>query len=98
MHPLRPHGWLLDRQAKLRRDEARKGNASAGGTGLDRLRGRTLDDTRHVTDLTHKMTLPTQAAATWFQSADKRSQVAGIIAGSLGVIGRGGEANEEVLL
>ena len=48
VHPLRPRRRLLDRLGKLRRDELRKGDASARRTGLDGLRGRTLDDTRHA--------------------------------------------------
>ena len=47
MQPLRARGRLLDRLEKLGRDEARKGNPSARSTGLDGLRGRTLDDARH---------------------------------------------------
>ena len=39
MQPLRPRRRLLDRLGKLRRDESRKGYASAR---------RTLDDTRHA--------------------------------------------------
>ena len=47
VHPLRPRRRLLDRLGKLRRDELRKGSIAARRTGLDGLRGRTLDDTRH---------------------------------------------------
>jgi hypothetical protein len=49
MQPLRLRWRLLDRLGKLRRDEARKGRgplvlASARQTGLDGLRGRSLND------------------------------------------------------
>jgi hypothetical protein len=47
MQPLRPRGRLLDRLGKLRRNEARKGRVTARSDGLEGLRGRTLDDTRH---------------------------------------------------
>jgi hypothetical protein len=55
MQPLRPGRRFLDRQGKLRRNEARKGRvalASARRTGLESLRARTLDDTRHDANLT----------------------------------------------
>ena len=51
VHPLRPCGGLLDRLGKLRRDEGGKRNASMRPSGLDGLRGRTLDDTRHAGQL-----------------------------------------------
>ena len=55
MQPLRPRRGLLDRLGKLRRHEERKrgvGSAAARRAGLDGLRGRTLDDTRHDVNLT----------------------------------------------
>jgi len=48
MQPLRPRGRLLDRLGKLRRDEARKRDAPARGTGRAGPWARTLDGTRHA--------------------------------------------------
>jgi hypothetical protein len=48
VQPLRPRRRSLDRLGKLRRNEARKGKASARWAGLDGRRSRTLDDTRHA--------------------------------------------------
>ena len=51
MYPLRPGGWLLDGLGELGRNKLRKGDASCARAGLNGLRGRTLDDTRHDGDL-----------------------------------------------
>jgi hypothetical protein len=40
-------GGFSTGQAKLRRDELRKGDVASPGTGLDGLGRRTLGDTRH---------------------------------------------------
>jgi hypothetical protein len=48
MEPSRSGRRLLDRLGKLRRNEAGKGRASAGPTGLDGRRSRTVNDTRHA--------------------------------------------------
>jgi hypothetical protein len=47
-HPLRAGRRFLDRLRKLRRDEGRKGKASARRVRRDGLRDGTLDDTRHT--------------------------------------------------
>jgi hypothetical protein len=48
VQPLRARRRLLDRLRKLRRNEPRKRDASARWSGLDGLRGRTVDETRHA--------------------------------------------------
>jgi hypothetical protein len=48
VHPLRSRRWLLDRLGKLWRDEARQGRVSPRRARFEGLRGRTLDDTRHL--------------------------------------------------
>ena len=60
VHPLRPRGRLLDRLGKLRRDEARKGRVAARRPGLEGLRGRTLDDTRHGSNYPMELTSTTR--------------------------------------
>jgi hypothetical protein len=51
VQPLRPRRWFLDGLGKLRRDEPWKGDATARRTGLNGLRGRMPDDTRHGANL-----------------------------------------------